>query len=329
MRIGTNPQKEKIETLVHKRHRVILPFWIPNVDDEYFKNQPEVLYWCLKSLTETINPYETNVTLINNNSCNEASVVAEEFVKNGLIDKYVVRNGNRGKLEVILAEARSSYEDYITISDADFLFFNGWEDANIEVFETFSSAGLVTCYPCPNLATYYNSAWLWSLKRRAGKIVTDHELNLVEKGLGNTPENGIFTGLGVKRKTMWRQKQYYLKSGNFKACLGATHALATIKRDIIQFLPLKKVEYVFKNGYEHDYLDFKVERMGYYRLSTIKCYAYHMGNSIPIELTSNYQTGIITQKVFPDYKPRNEFLNGLLYRLSALIMSLFRKTGIL
>lgn len=327
MRVGTNPQKANVTELMHKKHRVILPFWIPNIVDDYFKNQPEVLYWCLKSLTDTINPDHTNITLINNNSCVEATAVADDFVKQGLIDKYVVRAENRGKLEAILAEARASFEDYITIADADFLFFSGWEDANIELFEAFKRAGVVTCYPCPNLATYYNSAWIWSLSRRAGKIVADDDLNLVERGLGNSLENGIFTGLGVKRKETWRQKQYYLENGTRKACLGATHALATMKRDIIQNLPFKKVEFVFKNGYEYNYIDFKVERMGYYRLSTPKCYAYHMGNNIPRSLIEKYQIGDVTEKVFPDFNHRNNFFNGLLYHLSAFLMSFMRKIG--
>lgn len=329
MRVGNNPQKSNITELRHKTHRVILPFWIPNVSDDYFKEQPQVLYWCLKSLTSTINPEKTNITLINNSSCAEASEIAEQFVKQGLIDKYVVRNENRGKLEVVLAEARASFEDYITIADADFLFFQGWEEAVIEIFEASKRAGVVSCYPCPNLATYYNSAWLWNAKIKSGKVIPDSELDLVELGLGNIVGKGIFSGIGVKRKSTWRENQYYIKNKSVTACMGATHALATFKRDIIQKLPFKKVEFVFKNGYEYNYIDFIVEQLGYYRLSTVKCHAYHMGNTLPLDMIQAHKTGVVTQKEFPKYKSRNVFFNKLVYLPTSFIMGIIRKYGLL
>ncbi|TCO06854.1 glycosyltransferase family A protein [Natronoflexus pectinivorans] len=313
MRIGVNPQKSNIQELSHKRHRVILPFWIPNVIDSYFKNQPEVLHWCLKSLTETINPETTAITLINNNSCDEASQIAESFVKKGVIDKYVVLNENRGKLEAIISEARASYEEYITFSDADFLFYSGWEDAVIDVFNNFLRAGVVTCYPCPHLTFHYNSAWIWSRKRQCGKVVADEDLEMVEMGFGNEKGAGVFSGLGIKRDVEWREMQYFLNNDGNNACVGATHALATMKRDIIKNFPDKKVKYVFKNGYEHDYIDFVPERLGYYRLSTTRCLAYHLGNSVPDEVVSNHKVAERTQKSFPEYKPRCIFLNRLLY----------------
>ena len=175
MRIGTNPEKDKCSLLNHKQHRIIMPFWIPNVTDDYFKNQPEVLRLCLQSLTDSIDLSKTNITLINNNSCAEAAKIAEEFVEKGLIDKYVVRSENRGKLENVLAEARAAYEDYITISDADFLFFRGWEKAVSDIMENFKHAGMVSCYPAAHLAYFHNSNSIWySLKN--GKIISDEEI---------------------------------------------------------------------------------------------------------------------------------------------------------
>ncbi|ASB48307.1 glycosyltransferase family A protein [Alkalitalea saponilacus] len=325
MRIGVNPQKSNIQELSHKRHRVILPFWIPNVIDSYFKNQPEVLYWCLKSLTETINPDNTAITLINNNSCAEASQVAEAFVEKGVIDKYVVLNQNRGKLDPLLTEAKGAYEEFITLADADFLFYQGWEDAVIDVFTSFSRAGVVTCYPCPHLSFHYNSAWVWNMQRRTGKVVSCEDLKMVEQGFGNKEGAGVFSGLGVKREVEWRELQYYLEKGDVKACIGATHALATMKRDIIRKIPDKKVKYIFKNGYEHEYLDFVPERLGYYRLSTTRCLAYHLGNSVPDEVVSSHGVAERTQKSFPIYKPRTWFINRIIYPLANPILRFVRK----
>ncbi|MBN2744045.1 glycosyl transferase family 2 [Breznakibacter xylanolyticus] len=329
MRIGINPEKSKETPLVHKRHRIIIPFWIPNVQDAYFREQPKVLRYCLQSLIDSINPQQTNVTLINNHSCREASDVAEEFVAKGLIDKYVVRSENRGKLENILAEGRSAFEEYVTICDADFLFFNGWEDEVIRVFNNFSSAGVVTCYPCPNLAFHYNSCWVLRNRWFLGSVVSNDDMSLVEKGLGGNLEKGIFSGLGSRHRYLWREKQYYLRHDDMVAIPGAVHALATMKRDIIDQLPKRKVDVVFKNGYEQTYLDYFSERLGYVRLSTPNCYAYHMGNTIPGDLIDRNKVTVRTKGVFPDYRSRSYVFNSVICQIESLLVRLLRRMNAL
>lgn len=324
MRIGENPLKSNIQNLKHKQHRIILPFWIPNIEEDYFKQQPEVLRRCLASLTATIDPETTNITLINNHSCRPAAEVAESFVAKGLIDKYVVRSENRGKLEPILAEARAASEDYITIADADFLFFEGWEFAVARIFDDFPKAGVVTCYPCPNLAFKHNTQWVVKAPWRIGKVVPDEEMHLVDKGLGHAPGQGIYTGKGVRKKAPWSHKQYFLQKGEHKVCLGAVHALATMKRDIFQQLPFQKIPFVFKNGYEETYLDYFSDRMGYFRLCTTHCYAYHMGNTLPMDLPSRalLPKGSVQ---FPAYKNRSLRLNWFNFRGINPLVRLMRR----
>ena len=326
MRIGTNPEKDKCSLLTHKQHRIIMPFWIPNVTDDYFKKQPEVLRFCLQSLIDSIDLSKTNITLINNNSCSEASKVAEEFVEKGLIDKYVVRSENRGKLEIVLAEARAAYEDYITISDADFLFFKGWENTVAKIYTDFKRAGVVTIYPCPNLAFNHNSRWIFKSGWKCGSVLKEEDMNLVDKGLGHSPGKGIYKSLGVKKKYVWAEKQYYLEKGENRVCLGAVHALATMKRDIFKQLPFSKIEYVFKNGYEETHLDYFSDKLGYYRLSTTQCFAYHMGNTLPDEDVMNHAVIVDDNLVsFPAYKNRNKQTNIFLSNISKFFVRFGRK----
>jgi len=328
MRIGENPLKSTVNNLKHKQHRIIVPFWIPNVKDPYFRHQADVLRLCLNSLVATIDVESTNITLINNNSCREASEVAEWFVESGHIDKYVVRKENRGKLEVVLSEARAAYEDYITLADADFLFFEGWEYAVAKVFSDFSKAGVVSCYPCPNLAFNHNTQWVLSSCWRIGKVVPNEELDLVDKGLGHTSGQGIYSGKGVRRKRTWSSSQYYLKKGENRVCLGAVHALATMKRDIFISLPLKKIPFVFKNGYEETYLDYFSDQLGYFRLSTPYCYAYHMGNTLPGDLPS--RSFLAKGQVnFPKYSNRSVFFNALRFLFFNPLVRLIRKFNLI
>lgn len=287
MRIGVNPEKKKETQLVHKRHRIIMPFWIPNIEDDYFRNQPEVLRICLQSLIDTIDASQTNITLINNNSCSEASEVAEAFVAKGVIDKYVVRNENRGKLENVLAEARASYEDYITVSDADFLFFDGWEKAISNIMNAFPQAGMVSCYPAAHLAYFYNSNIIWHSPKE-GKIISDDDINLFEKGHGHTVETGLYSRNGLKRKKCWCEAHYFFRRNNVIAIAGAVHALATFRRNAVQNFDTRKVQFVFKNGYEEEYIDQTIQKSGYLRLSTPQLFAYHLGNTVPDDVVRHY-----------------------------------------
>jgi len=288
MRIGVNPEKNRETKLIHKRHRIIIPFWIPNVEDEYFKNQPKVLHLCLKSIIETVDFEQTNITLINNNSCTEASKIAEEFVNKGLIDKYVIRNENRGKLENILAEARASYEDFITISDSDFLYFPGWENAVFNILDTFPFTGMVSCYPAAHLAYFYNSNFILH-RFKSGKIISDEDIDMFERGHGHPINEGLYSSIKLKQKYSWREKHYYIEKNNQIAILGAVHALATFRKEVAQKFNTKPVNYVFKNGYEVEYIDFSIERNGYLRVSTPTLFAYHLGNTIPEDLQIIYE----------------------------------------
>jgi len=325
MRIGTNPEKIKLTKLIHKPHRIIIPFWIPNATDDYFKYQPEVLRLCLQSLIDSVNFSRTNITLINNNSCPEATEIAEEFVKKGFIDKYIKQVENRGKLEVLLAEARGASEEYITISDSDFLFYKGWEETVIQIFNKFKRAGVVTSYPVPNHAFAYNARWVFSSRWKSGSIVDKKEMDLVNHGLGNK-ELGIYSSLGVRKKLPWYEKQYFLEKDGVKVCIGAIHALATMKRDIFKQLPFKKIEYVFKQAAEEEYMDYFSNLLGYYRLSTPICWAYHMGNTIPdIEIINKRIDNQIHSLSFPPYKKRNLWWNKKITFVQILIVRALRK----
>jgi hypothetical protein len=280
MRTGRHPLKTDIQPLRHRRHRIILPFWIPNIVDDYFKEQPEVLRLCLESLVSSIDSKDTAITLINNNSCFEATSVAEDFVAKGVIDKYVVYNENRGKLDPLLAEARASQEPFLTLADADFLFLPGWEKAVSDVMRLFPMAGMVTPFPTAHLTYFYNNNLVFS-RRHFGNVVDGAEVDLFEQGLGHELNTGLYSRPGIKKKQSWREGQYFAEHESCIALFGAVHALATFRREVVRGFNPSKVSEVFRNGYEHDFIDLAAERKGYLRMSTPRLWAYHLGNSVP------------------------------------------------
>ena len=274
MRIGVNPQKDKKEYNRKKFHRIIIPVFIPDSKNSYYSDALKVFKECLFSLYNTVNPYTTAITVVNNNSNDEISgFLKEQLIKRNL-DKVVSYNENRGKVFAVISEAKASFENFITICDADVIFFQGWEEAVAKIFKNFPRAGVVSPVPSQNLALYHNATVFynnyWSTMKY-DKVVSDEDCELFIKGLGNTAllrRN--------RHKYDWKQKQYYL-DGSIKALIGANHYVATYRKNILEYnndFP----ELKFKKGYEEEYLDFPCDKMGYYRLSTVKAYTYHMGN---------------------------------------------------
>ena len=274
MRNGVNPEKLKNEKLPFFLHRVIVPVYIPNLEDEYYLNQLEVFERFLGQLIKTINPQTTAITLINNNSCDEVEDVINKY--RSVIDKLVRYAENKGKVFPVLQEARAAAEPFITITDADVLFYEGWEQAIFKVFASCSKAGVVAPLPSPSLAFYENSA-VFSDQYLAGgiayqKILSDADAELYLAGMGN---DSLLNR--EKRKYSWKERQYVLKKVN--ALIGCGHFVATYRSKIFKG-KYDNPKIKFANGLEREFIDSLNDEKGYYRLSTVETYAYHMANNL-------------------------------------------------
>ncbi|WP_424494762.1 glycosyltransferase family A protein [Salinimicrobium sp. GXAS 041] len=277
MRIGVNPEKSKSEKNFKYYHRIIIPVYIPNDEEPYYIKSLDVFDACLNSLFRTINFRTTAVTIINNASFPKAGKIIEKYRQKNQIDKVINYDKNRGKVYAVVSEAKASYEPFITIADADVLFFSGWETAVFEIFNEFPSAGVVSPVPLQNLAfnknysVFFDNFLLNRIKH--DKIVLDKDCELFLSGMGNTAllkRNN--------RKFSWKEKQYFLKK-KMSAVIGAGHFVATYRKEIFnkdQPFPVWK----FENGFEDTYLDEPADKLGWYRLSTPSTFAYHMGNEI-------------------------------------------------
>ncbi|WP_299684312.1 glycosyltransferase [uncultured Dokdonia sp.] len=275
MRKGVNPEKLKNEANHHYRHRIIMPVYIPNIEEEYYKQTVAVFKHSLKSLVETINPETTAITIIDNNSIAEVDAVIASYKDR--IDKKVTYNENKGKVYAVLNEMRSCYEPFVTCTDADVLFMKGWEKAVFKIFKDHSKAGVVAPLPSPSHGLKYNTSLFLNTyflgKMGYKDIVTQEDLNLYAEGITNN--------YMLKRSNArydWNEKQYYLK-GDQPAIVGSGHFVATYKSVLFDkkgAFPKMK----FADGYEKNFIDVLSDVFGLYRLSTVDTFAYHMGNSL-------------------------------------------------
>jgi hypothetical protein len=301
MRQGVNPEKYKGEKNIQKWHRIVVIFYIPNIEDDYYKESVQVLDACINSLVQTINFETTCITLINNNSCADVHPIINKYIEKGQIDKYVLYSENRGKVYAAIDEVRGVFEPFVTITDCDVLFFSGWEQAVFDVFQNFPKAGVVTPLPSPYAAFYSNASLFFNHyffgKIKYNKIVNDEDIDLYIQGINNTAL------INKRGRYDWKQKQYYL-DGKIKAIIGATHFVATYKsyifRDKTTFPEIK-----FINGYETEFIDKLADKKGLYRLSTLKTFAYHIGNKMEdFVLNKEFDSKLILdENIFKKMKP--------------------------
>ena len=275
MREGVNP--EKFKNLKNNKffHRVIVPVYIPNDSNSFYSESIKVFEQCLSSLIASISTQTTAITIIDNNSSKKLIYPILEKYRNS-IDKVVSYNVNKGKVYGVISEAKSSYEEFLTIADADIIFFPGWENAVFRIFNSFKKAGVVSPIPAQSLAFNHNcSAFLdnyLSSKIKYGKVVSDDDCEMFIRGLGNTSALNR-----SNRAYSWKEKQYYLKSKGEIAVVGCGHYVSTYRRDLI-IRNNNFPERVFENGFENHYLDSPADQYDFYRLSTNNSFAYHMGN---------------------------------------------------
>jgi len=321
MRIGINPVKNTYTKLRHKPHRIIMPIYIPNLEEDYFQNTLKVVKKSIDSIINTTDNKYTNITLINNGSCDEVDTLLTQYFVDLKIDRYI-RQENRGKVEAVIKEARASYEEYITITDADVFFRQGWLTSTLEIFKSYKKAGMVSPFPTPNLFSPYNNAaiienfFLGSIKKSS--VVNFSDLKEFEMSID---ADGLYS--------KYYKNQYHLRNHDLITMLGASHMVATYKNYLFQEQK-NKVEYVFENGLEREFLDVIAQKHGLWRLGTAGAYVHHMGNSVYTEPLDEKRFAV-EEWEFPKYKHYDHmwFWNSYMVEIFARIVTrLLRKTKV-
>ncbi|MFT5971160.1 MAG: hypothetical protein ACI8ZO_001679 [Flavobacteriales bacterium] len=274
MRVGSNPIK-KVNTLSPKyRHRVFIPVCIP-VLDGYFKDGLSILKLCLESLIITSH-HQTAITVIDNNSCVEVSGYLRELLDKGKIQQLVLNNYNAGKMDGVLNLMRGSYEDLLTISDADVLFTDQWQILTEKSFGEYPELGMVCPTPVLDQNFYFTSSNFWQ-GLFSNKMKPEQTPDL--KGLEMFAHSIGKRGNDLK-DTMDRNalKLIYQKKGKSKLINGGGHFVATIRREIVESIPRRYSSKAIAGNSVLEFFDEPIDKSGFMRCSLYHSHAFHMGN---------------------------------------------------
>lgn len=272
MRKGINISKDVFIDSSESSHRVIIPLYIPNQED-YYKDAYKVFEICLFSIIKT-SATKLKISVISNNSCDVVNNKLLNLQVEGFIDELIIEKEAIGKVNSILKALRTAEERLITITDADVLFCNGWEEAVVNVFEAFPKAGAVC--PVPVFRKHLNltsNIWLryiFSKKLYFRPVKNPEALTRFANSIG-----------WLRLDEKWKDIIGTLKANNGTvAVLGCSHFVATYKNEVFKELPKNNSKYKLGGDSEFKYTDNPVLKKGGYRLSTYDNYAYHIGNKI-------------------------------------------------
>jgi hypothetical protein len=276
MRIGSNPEKNNTAIVVKNYHRVIVPVYIPNFEG-YFKESFKVFQLCLESLLLTVH-HKTRITIYNNNCHHDVkSYIDEKYNESEIIDQVFHSKENLGKINAILAASKGNLEPLITITDADVLFKQGWQNAVEELFCSFPEAGMVSPVPGSKAFSGYTANnWAYSLFKGSlsfQDVIDPDALRKFDTSLGN--EKNLYSPIHLKKYLVLQNK-----SNGKEAVMGCGHFVATMRREVFDIGTTEPAFIKIQNGVEGKFIDLPNEKLGFLRLASKKNFAYHMGNTI-------------------------------------------------
>ncbi len=283
MRIGNNPRKSTATISTEFFHQVIVPVYIPNLED-YYSQSFQILRICMDTLIASSHD-KTFFTIVNNGSCEEVSHYLDQLYNKGQIHE-LIHTANIGKVNAIYKGLTGHSFPLLTISDADVLFLNGWQKATYAVLEAIPQSGAVCTTPLSRNIKYLTSNIFFDCFFSKSLRFTD---------VKNPIAMQQFTASIGKEKFLRQshlEKYLTVTKNGVRAVVGAGHYVCTYRGEIFAKNCFShSEEFMGKTVRQH--LDLPVLKKNYWRLSTEENYTYHMGNGIEdwmLEITAQKNT---------------------------------------
>lgn len=269
MRIGTNPQKAKQIAKSDFFHQVIVPVYIPNEVD-YFADGLKILKICIESIIQSSHP-KTFITVVDNGSCEKVRDWLDEIYKSGKIHE-LMHTGSIGKVNAVFKGIIGHDFPLVTISDADVIYTNGWQQAGYDLFNAMPKVGAICTTPLSRRTKYHTS-----------NLIFD---KFFSKKLAFTPVKNPDAMLDFVRsidderllRETHLKKYLTITEGGKSAVIGAGHFSCTYKGDVFAISG-----FTFSDSYIGGealgiFIDRPVIKKGYWRVSTEENFTWHMGN---------------------------------------------------
>lgn len=280
-RTGRHPLKEKDLAFDLPTAQAVTVTTITHIPmlEGYWQHSLEVLRLFFGSLgANTQTPFD--LVVFDNASCPEVTDYLGKLKEEGLIQFLILSDRNFRKLGALDILLRMAPGEFVAYADSDVYFLPGWLEHSLEVMRAFPQAGMVSALPTVD-----------NVEKFLGSTL---------EGIASDPKVAVERGASLVPAAFIRAHQFSL--GKDPApLLSAERTDTQITRDGVkaflsaqdfQFLTRRKViERVLPLAAEAEGLNYdpiyspvfeaKVDKAGYWRLSTADYLVHHMGNSVP------------------------------------------------
>lgn len=268
MKVGENPERGNSHNLT-KVARIFVVVYIPNFSG-WFANMRTILELSLDSLEQTVNPDIGRVTLISNACSTEVEKILLHR-RSELFDQIVINRINLGKIDGLLSAARGALENVIVVSDCDVLYRTGWLEEVLRVFCTFPEAGSVSPMASPRQYTRETATTILGSYLKSELSVT--------KRMSSDDFYGLTAGAkNPEAQLRYLNGQVTVDRGDYCAGVGNGHQCIAFRRELMSQLPTEPCLSLLEPDSDRRYLDRPPDFHGYWKLSTPRSYAFHIGN---------------------------------------------------
>jgi hypothetical protein len=249
----------------------------------YFEHSLRVLKYEIASLHHSTGvPFD--LYIFDNGSCNEVRQELFRLQDEGWIDFVFASRHNLGKIGMLNWILGSVPNEWICYADSDVLFRPGWYEHSRAILDSFPKTGLVAAQPCLDDVLRGQGRALAELRDAPGfhldrMLIDPQWIDEYVTGFGYTAE----------KAELFKRSQYpmvsHIQTGT-QAVIGASHVQFLIPRPVArQVVPLPATMSLSRQ----EDLNFNrtVDNLGYYHLSTLEPYYYHMGNTLDENVLSD------------------------------------------
>ena len=273
-RVGQNPAKFVSSVLRPAPITVALLSYIPFLAG-YYEQSLEVFKLELKSILEnTVRPYDLMV--FDNGSCPPVIAHLRELKEKGLIQFLILSSKNVGKVGAWNMIFKAAPGEYIAYADSDILFFPGWLEAHLKVFDAYPNVGTVTGLPRRRRITFSENT--------LENVKTNPEIQIKIGKFIPTPwieDHARSVGKLDDLEKDLQLDDYWVQCKGVPAYITAQHFQFMIRKETVT--PMLPFKYERPMGEDVAKFDLAVDGSGYLRLATAERVVLHMGNRLDEE----------------------------------------------
>lgn len=280
-RTGRHPLKEKdlaLELPAAQDVTVTTITHIPMLEG-YWQHSLEVLrlfFGSLRASTQT--PFDLMV--FDNASCREVTDYLSGLKEEGLIQYFILSDQNFRKLGALDFLLRAAPGEFVAYADSDVYFLTGWLERSLEVMRAFPQAGMVSALPTVDKSDRFVASTLAGIASDP-MVAVEKEPDLVPSAFIRAHQLSL--GKDPAPLLSAERTDTRLTRDGVRAFLSAQDFQFLTRREVIsRVLPLDtNDEELTYDPIYNPVFEAKVDRAGFWRLSTADYLVHHMGNSVP------------------------------------------------